>query len=204
MHINRQWIRTERERRAWSQEQLAVAAGIGVRTLQRVESTGVASNETAMALAAVLGCELDTLRVQSHLALRIRWTDAWRAVAASAAALLLAGALFLSTRAADAAEMQLEVALTATREHARHFTLRVPEGMPAEARLERELRVVLTPKPLKEGTIQLAAEIYRFDGEKFVWFAGPSVIAREGEDATINLTGGDGKVYLITVRTRRI
>jgi transcriptional regulator with XRE-family HTH domain len=203
MHVNRQWIRSERERRAWSQEQLALAAGIGVRTLQRVESVGVASNETAMALAAVFGCELETLRVEPGRAFPTRWSDAWRAVAAGAAALLLAGGLFLSTREAHAADIQLEVALTATQEHARHFTLRVPEGMPAEARLERELRVVFTPKPLKDGTIQLAAEIYRFDGEKFVWFAGPSVIAREGEDATINLTGGDGKIYLITVRTSR-
>jgi hypothetical protein len=125
-------------------------------------------------------------------------------VAASAAVLLLAGTLFLSTRQAGAAEIQLEVALTATQEHARHFTLRVPEGMPAEARLDRELRVVLTPKTLKEGTIHLEAEIYRFDGEKFVWFAGPSGIVRDGEDATFNLTGGDGKIYLITVRTSRV
>jgi transcriptional regulator with XRE-family HTH domain len=204
MHINRQWIRSERERRAWSQEQLALAAGIGVRTLQRVESAGVASNETAMALAAVFGCELDTLRVEPGRAFPTRWTGAWSAVAGGAAVLLLAGALFLSTRQAHAADIQLEVALTATQEHARHFTLRVPEGMPAEARLERELRLVLTPNALKDGTIHLAAEIYRFDGESFVWFAGPSVIAREGEDATINLTGGDGKIYLITVRTSRV
>jgi transcriptional regulator with XRE-family HTH domain len=203
MHVNRQWIRSERERRAWSQEQLAGAAGIGVRTLQRVESAGVASNETAMALAAVFSCELDTLRVEPGHAFRTRWSNAWRAVAAIAAVLLLAGGLFLSTRQAGAADIQLDVALSSTQEHARHFTLRVPEGMPAEARLDRELRVVLTPRPLKEGTILLAAEIYRFDGEKFVWFAGPSVIAREGEDATINLTGGDGKIYLITVRTSR-
>ena len=35
-------IRSERERRAWSQEHLAGAAGIGVRTVQRIEATGIA------------------------------------------------------------------------------------------------------------------------------------------------------------------
>ncbi len=47
-------VRSLRERRAWSQEQLAEIAGLNVRTVQRVESTGSASPETRMALAAAL------------------------------------------------------------------------------------------------------------------------------------------------------
>ena len=47
-------VRRLREQRAWSQEQLAEIAGINVRTLQRVESTGGGSLETRMALAAAL------------------------------------------------------------------------------------------------------------------------------------------------------
>ncbi len=55
MRIDTIRLRQMREQRAWSQEQLAEIAGISVRTLQRVESSGVASPETRMALASALG-----------------------------------------------------------------------------------------------------------------------------------------------------
>lgn len=41
-----------REERHWSQEHLAELAGMGVRTVQRIENGEKASNETLMALAA--------------------------------------------------------------------------------------------------------------------------------------------------------
>ncbi len=40
-------IRSLRSRRAWSQEHLADVAGLGRRTIQRVEKTGSASYESA-------------------------------------------------------------------------------------------------------------------------------------------------------------
>ena len=55
-------IRLEREKRAWSQEHLAGAAGIGVRTIQRIEATGVASYESARAISAALDIPLGELR----------------------------------------------------------------------------------------------------------------------------------------------
>lgn len=47
-------VRTLRGERSWSQEHLAAAAGISVRTVQRVEAEGVGSAETRLALAAAL------------------------------------------------------------------------------------------------------------------------------------------------------
>ena len=52
MKIGPDIVRTLRERRAWSQEQLAEIAGLSVRTVQRVETGGGASLETRMALSA--------------------------------------------------------------------------------------------------------------------------------------------------------
>lgn len=51
MKIDSARVRALRERRAWSQEQLAQVAGLNVRTVQRIESGGSASLETRMALA---------------------------------------------------------------------------------------------------------------------------------------------------------
>ena len=55
MTIDGELVRALRERKSWSQEHLAGAAGLSVRTVQRVEVENVASAETRLALAAALG-----------------------------------------------------------------------------------------------------------------------------------------------------
>lgn len=62
MKIAADEIRRQREARLWSQEHLAELAGISLRTVQRVETEGNASNETAMALAAAFDLPIAALR----------------------------------------------------------------------------------------------------------------------------------------------
>jgi transcriptional regulator with XRE-family HTH domain len=54
MKINGDRVRALREQKSWSQEHLASASGLSVRTVQRVEVDGIASAETRLALAAAL------------------------------------------------------------------------------------------------------------------------------------------------------
>lgn len=54
-------IRKYRTERLWSQEQLASMTGLGLRTIQRLESRGSGSQESIKALAAVFEVEADTL-----------------------------------------------------------------------------------------------------------------------------------------------
>ncbi|MDR2215415.1 MAG: helix-turn-helix domain-containing protein [Nevskiaceae bacterium] len=61
MKINGEMIRTLREKKSWSQEHLADAAGLSTRTVQRVEADGFGSPETRLALAAALGVPVSTL-----------------------------------------------------------------------------------------------------------------------------------------------
>lgn len=68
MKVDAKVIRTEREKRAWSQEHLARLTGLGVRTIQRIEATGLASYESVKAIAAALGmsvADLSVLHVQT-------------------------------------------------------------------------------------------------------------------------------------------
>jgi len=58
MKVSSETIRKWREERAWSQEHLADITGLSLRTIQRVEAEGKASNETRMALASAFGCGL--------------------------------------------------------------------------------------------------------------------------------------------------
>jgi transcriptional regulator with XRE-family HTH domain len=62
VQVDGELIRLEREKRAWSQEHLAGAAGIGARTVQRIEATGIASYESARAISAALEVPVAILR----------------------------------------------------------------------------------------------------------------------------------------------
>ncbi|MDA8622346.1 helix-turn-helix domain-containing protein [Psychrosphaera sp.] len=53
MDINAEFIKTKRTSQSWTQQHLADACGVSLRTIQRVERYGNASNETVMALASV-------------------------------------------------------------------------------------------------------------------------------------------------------
>lgn len=55
------FVKNEREKRAWPQRQLAQAARISLRTIQRIEFDGSASFETLMAIAGAFGVEVSAL-----------------------------------------------------------------------------------------------------------------------------------------------
>lgn len=54
MDVNAQLIKDQRTANNWTQQHLADACGLSLRTIQRVERYGNASNETVAALASVL------------------------------------------------------------------------------------------------------------------------------------------------------
>lgn len=61
--INSTVVKELRKKSGWSQEQLANASGLSVRTIQRVESESKASMETKVCLAATFQISLESLNV---------------------------------------------------------------------------------------------------------------------------------------------
>tara|TARA_R110001592_G_scaffold12872_1_gene60483 strand:+ start:342 stop:854 length:513 start_codon:yes stop_codon:yes gene_type:complete len=61
MELNKETLKNQRDSRAWSQTQLAEVSGLSLRTIQRIEKTGVASQESAKSLAAVYECSITEL-----------------------------------------------------------------------------------------------------------------------------------------------
>lgn len=61
MKVDAGQIKKLRTDRHWSQEQLAAACGVNLRTIQRLENTGKASMESVRALAAVFEVDADDL-----------------------------------------------------------------------------------------------------------------------------------------------
>lgn len=65
-HADAAKIRRWREERHWSQEHLADLAGIGLRTIQRIERGEQASRESLMALAAAFNVDVMALTVDTR------------------------------------------------------------------------------------------------------------------------------------------
>ena len=62
MEINAERVIALRKKSSWSQDELATAAGLNLRTVQRVENSGTASMQTLKAIAAALEVDLDEFR----------------------------------------------------------------------------------------------------------------------------------------------
>lgn len=66
MNLDSSLVRSERQSRGWTQQQLADIASLSLRTVQRVENQGQGSNETVSALCAVMALERETLLAPSR------------------------------------------------------------------------------------------------------------------------------------------
>lgn len=62
MKINAALVLEQRLRRAWTQEELAIASGLSHRTIQRVEREASGSLETKKALAAIFEVDIADLK----------------------------------------------------------------------------------------------------------------------------------------------
>jgi DNA-binding XRE family transcriptional regulator len=61
MNINASLVKQLRSDRSWSQDELAIASGLHLRTVQRIEKEATASLQTRKALAATFGIDIKDL-----------------------------------------------------------------------------------------------------------------------------------------------
>jgi len=61
MQLNVKKLKQLRESKAWSQSQLADIAGISLRTVQRIEKSGVASPESVMSICSAYDIQTNDL-----------------------------------------------------------------------------------------------------------------------------------------------
>jgi transcriptional regulator with XRE-family HTH domain len=64
MRINAQLVVALRKKKSWSQEELATASGLNLRTIQRIESGGAASLQSRKALAAAFDLDVSALETK--------------------------------------------------------------------------------------------------------------------------------------------
>lgn len=61
MKVDVQILKSEREKRAWTQQHLADVTNLSLRTIQRIEKTGTAGSESALAIASAFNFKPDQL-----------------------------------------------------------------------------------------------------------------------------------------------
>lgn len=89
MKISPSVVRRLRVARGWSQEQLATASGLSLRTIQRVEAEGVASMGTRVSLAATFAlAQADLVEAPEPLAPAVPARDAGMGLARAIAGLI--------------------------------------------------------------------------------------------------------------------
>ena len=202
MQIDSNRIRSEREKRAWSQEQLAEVAGVALRTIQRVETTGAASYETAKAIAAVF--EVDVSQLRPAIATNPRVSRrAWYLSAAAAASLLVTIGAFL-TRDAVASEISLAVTLSLNGTELGKHQLVTDEGQDSEIRLEGQAKVILSSAINADGSVAVSLRVYEFANQQFALVSTPKLLVRDNDEATVNVTSAQGNVFRIAVKPHKV
>ncbi|TWX64597.1 helix-turn-helix transcriptional regulator [Colwellia demingiae] len=69
-------VKKLREKRNWSQEQLAIMAGLSTRTIQRIESGNKASIESLKSLASVF--EIDISKLKEEIIVIDKSSESWK------------------------------------------------------------------------------------------------------------------------------
>lgn len=196
MKLNIDFIKAERERRAWSQNHLADAAGISLRTIQRVESVGVASKETTLAIASALSTSVEQLLAISEpkSGTRRAFRFVWPLATASA---LLFSALFIAQQAM-AKQLMLDVNLgVADQQH--NSRLITDAGQPAEIRVDGKLRVIITPTIAENGDVFLQTEIYTFQNGRYVLAGKPGLLIKENVAAEVSSDSVQSGKYTLSI-----
>lgn len=200
MHVDTNLICKERERRAWSQEQLANVAGLGLRTIQRIESSGSASLESVAALASVLEVPIDDLCVVDE-----RVPGSWREntvglVAVVVISILLAGGLLTLNRVALAdQDVLLEVDAVVNGEHQTEAQVLNRAGENTEVMIWEDYRLIVAPTALENGDVRMALQIQRLEGGEYVKVASPRIVTPNGKQAIVESGWRDGDTIVIEI-----
>jgi transcriptional regulator with XRE-family HTH domain len=225
MKVDSKLIRRLREQRAWSQEHLAEVTGLGLRTIQRIESTGAAAYESARALAAVLEIDVARLRVADplegesraaraaaapapaaapahpHRRFHLRAAPPWLRPAMVGAAVLAVGGALLLARNGFADQIQLDVGVSIDdQEWERRMVVDEGALVPNVTR-DGALRFEIIPT-IEKGGIMLAMKLLLREGDKYVLIGSPRLLARDGEEVEVRFTTDDGKAFQIVMTPR--
>lgn len=194
--IDHELLRHKREGRAWTQTQLAEVAGLSMRTVQRIERNGVASKESAMALAGALDVALSDLLVKSCDMFPERKTNnRWYGIAGIIASLVVALGWWST---ASAEQVLIDLSVNAEIGSSTHGDMHLLSklGETSEIKFDRQFRVLMTAS--RQGKeLLLSTKIYDYVKGEYHLIATPAILLADNELASIQVdTLSSGRLTL--------
>jgi len=197
MNVDRVLLKSERQKRAWSQEHLANVSGLGLRTIQRIERSGVASYESMQALAAVFSLRVEDLAVTPDKGQQR--TSMGRAAAGLVATVLVATTAVIFSSNGWAEQVLLDVGVSQNDKEMTNGQLLTAEGKEAEMRINDTVRVVIIPTIQDNGKVFLSVRIYETVDGNSILLSEPKLITADHKEAEIRIEGESGSSIRILV-----
>lgn len=187
MHINKEFLRQQREQRGWTQSHLAEVAELSLRTVQRIETSGIASKESAMALAAGLDIQLNDLLIQkSSLDTGKAKFRRWNIVGLLLVTLLGAG--WWSVASADQIAINLSIKTPANSKS--DMQVLSENGQQSEVKFDGEFRLLFTATR-QDKNLLIATEIYDFVEGEYQLLSTPSFLVADNQETGIHVAVPD-------------
>jgi len=195
--LDRILIKSERQKRAWSQEHLADASGLGLRTIQRIEKNGVASYESIRALAAVFSLRIEDLAAMPDK--KQRRINMGGVAAGLVATVLMATTAGIFTNNSWAEQVMLDVGISQNDEEMTEGQLLTAEGKEAEMRINDTVRVVIVPKIQDDGKVFLSVRIYEIVDGEVLLLSEQKLVTANNREADIRIEGESGNSFRVLI-----
>lgn len=198
MQLNKELLRRERELRAWSQSHLAEVAGLSMRTVQRIETSGSASLESTKAIAAAFDTHVETLLVRESASVdtsEFKRQSIRKRLAAviTIFGVFVAGMIWLSRAYAN--EIIVDLAISEDEKPIANIHLKNEAGESTEAKVGERITVKVTSTKYGEDSIFVDAQVYFFKGNRFELMAHPKLLVANKQSAAVGITSVEGRSF---------
>lgn len=200
MQLNTETLRREREIRAWSQSHLAEVAGLSMRTVQRIERNGSASQESAKALASALDTQVEFLLLPSTSKTSPFWKN-YVLAAASVLACVIGVLLWMSVYLAPGViELSVVSVANGSKQLANLQMLNL-DGKHNEMEIAGVMKIQIASARMGSDVL-LSTQVYEFKDNQYQLKAKPGILAANNETSKIHIDFGAGGTFEIQVKPR--
>ena len=204
MKINRDVLIQARSARAWSQQQLADVSGISLRTIQRIEKSGVASNDSLQGICAAFNKEPTYFIVHTGQAAKQK-NLVKMVLGIMVAALLTLGGTYFSWASAETIVLNIEyrgehLATGDVNEVILDYQVEI--GRTAKLQLPNDFVLVILPRNTRDG-IMLNLTLKSSRGESLIPNDHDQTVTKSlAEGATIRFEKAGSLLANIAVRSK--
>jgi transcriptional regulator with XRE-family HTH domain len=198
MQLNKDQLRRERELRAWSQSHLAEVAGLSMRTVQRIETSGSASLESAKAIAAAFDTQVEALLAQGAPAVEnsgVEKGSLIKRLSALVAAFAVATAGFGWWSQAYADQIMVDLAVSEGERSIASVHLLNEAGESSEANVNDRIKVKVISTKQNDGNVFVDAQVYFHNGKTFELSANPKLLVANKQSAAVSVNGLEGQKF---------